>query len=71
MIEHKLNKMLKVYINSPLQKYCPTQQIHPNYHLSVASVDSSITESTYIFLETLNKRINEFMENTSKTKITY
>ena len=56
--------------NSPLQKYCPTQQIHPNYHLSVASVDSSITESTYIFPKTLNKRIHIFVENTSKTKIT-
>ena len=39
-------------------KYCPLQQIQPNYYLSVASVDSSTTESTYIFPETLNKCIN-------------
>ena len=56
--------------NSPIQKYCPTQQIQPNYHLSVVSVDSSTTELTCIFPETLNKRINACVKNTSKTKIT-
>ena len=45
-----------------------TTKIQPNYYLSVASVDSNTTESTCIFLETLNKRINACVENTSKTK---
>ena len=62
--------MLKVYKNNPLQNYFPTQQIQPNYHLSVVSVDSSTTELTCIFPETLNKRINACVKNTSKTKIT-
>ena len=52
--------------NGPIQKDFPTQQIQPNYHLSVASVNSSTTESTYIFPETLNKHINACVENTSK-----
>ena len=55
--------------NNPLQKYRPTQKIKPNYYLSVASVDSNTTKSTCIFPETLNKRINACVENTSKTKI--
>ena len=66
-IKQNAQSLLK---NSPLQKYCPTQQIQPNYHLSITSVDSSTTESTCIFSETLNKCINTYMENTSKTKIT-
>ena len=56
--------------NNPLQKYSPTQKIQPNYYLSVTSVDSSTTESTYIFPKILNKRINTCVKNTSKTKIT-
>ena len=44
---HHQHKMLKV-TNSP-------NTIQPNYYLSVASVDSNTTESTCIFLETLNK----------------
>ena len=43
--------------------------IQPNYYPSVASVDSSTTESICIFPEILNKRINTCVENTSKTKI--
>ena len=54
--------MLKV-TNSP-------NIVQPNYYLSVASVDNSTTKSTCIFPETLNKRINACVENTSKTKIT-
>ena len=53
--------------NNALQRYSPTQQIQPNYHPSVASVDGSTTESTCIFPKTLNKRINACVENTSKT----
>ena len=44
---HHKHEMLKV-TNSP-------NTIQPNYYLSVASVDSSTTESTCIFPETLNK----------------
>ena len=33
-------------------------KFNPNYYSSVASVDSSSIESTYIFLETLNKMHN-------------
>ena len=43
----------------------------PNYYPSVASVDSSMTESTCIFPKILNKHINACVENTSKTKINY
>ena len=43
--------------------------IQPNDYPSVASVDSSITELTCIFPKILNKRINAYVENTSKTKI--
>ena len=42
--------------------------IQPNYYPSVASVDSSTTKWTYIFLEILNKCINACVENISKTK---
>ena len=42
----------------------------PNYYPSVASVDSSTTESTGIFPETLNKRINACVENKQKNKKT-
>ena len=44
---HHNHEMLKV-TNS-------LNTIQPNYYLSVASVDSSTTESTCIFPETLNK----------------
>ena len=53
---------------SKLQKAHKT--IQPKYYLSVASVDSSMTESTCIFPETLNKHINACVENTSKQKQT-
>ena len=70
-INTKLNKIAQsLHKNSPIQKHSPTQQIQPNYYLSVASVDSNTTKSTYIFPETLNKRKNACVENTSKTKIT-
>ena len=71
MTKHKLNKMLKVYIKTAqYKKNGLTQQIQPNYYLSVASVDSNTIESTCIFPETLNKCINTCAKNTSKTKIT-
>ena len=47
---HHKHEMLKV-------TYSP-KIIQPNYYLSVTSVDSSMIESTNIFPETLNKRIN-------------
>ena len=53
----------------PITITFPTKQIQSNYYLSVASVDSSTTESTCIFPKTLNKRINACVENTSKQKI--
>ena len=59
---HHKHEMLKV-TNSP-------KTIQPNYYLFVTSVDNSMTEPTYIFPETLNKRINACVKNTSKTKIT-
>ena len=43
--------------------------IQPNYYPLVASVDSSMTESTCIFPKILNKCINVCVENTSKIKI--
>ena len=67
MTKHKLKQSAQSYKNSPLQYHCPSQQIQPNYYLSVASVDSSKIESTCIFPETLNKGINTCVENTSKT----
>ena len=45
------------------------KKIQPNYYPLVASVDSSMTESTCIFPEILNKHINACVENTSKTKV--
>ena len=66
-IRDKTHKKTKC---SKLQKQPNQKTIQPNYYLSVVSVDSSITESTCIFPETLNKRINACVENTSKTKIT-
>ena len=64
--------MLKVIRKTTLYKqYSPLpKKIQPNYYPSVASVDSSMTESTCIFPEILNKHINACVENTSKTKIT-
>ena len=59
---HHKHEMLKV-TNSP-------NTIQSNYYLSVASVDSSTTESTSIFPETLNKRINVCVENKQKNKKT-
>ena len=60
MTKHKLNKWLKVTKQQPNIKLCPKnkKQIQSNYYLSVASVDSNMTESTCIFPETLNKCIN-------------
>ena len=56
--------------NSHLQIIKPiTKKNQPNYYPSVASVDSSTTELTCIFLETLNKCINACVQNTSKIKI--
>ena len=65
--------MLKVYIKTAHYKSIAQpkkKKKQPNYYLSVVSVDSSMTESTCIFPETLNKRINACVKNTSKTKIT-
>ena len=42
-------------MESPLQKNAHYNKSNPNYYPSVASVDSSSIESTYIFPETLNK----------------
>ena len=62
--------MLKVTRKTTLSKTIKLiQKIQPNYYPSVASVDSSTTESTCIFPEILNKHINACVENTSKTKI--
>ena len=58
----KLQKQL-ITIKLPNQK-----TIQPNYYLLVVSVDSSTTELTCIFPETLNKCINACVENTSKKK---
>ena len=61
--------MLKVTRKTTLSKTIKLiQKIQPNYYPSVASVDSSMAESTCIFHETLNKRINACMENASKQK---
>ena len=69
MTKHKHNAQ-SYKENKPLQTIKPiTKKIQPNYYPSVASVDSSMTESTCIFLEILNKHINVYVENTSKTKI--
>ena len=72
MTKHKLNKIAQsLHKNSPIQKDSLTQKkIQPNYYLSIASVDNSTAKSTCIFPETLNKRINACVKNTSKTKIT-
>ena len=35
----------------PITKIAQQKTIQPNYYLSVASVDNSTTESTYIFLK--------------------
>ena len=59
---HHKHEMLKV-INSP-------NTIQPNHYLSVASIDSSMTESTCIFPETLNKRINAYVERKQKNRKT-
>ena len=60
----------KLQGNSLLQTIKPiTKNIQPNYYPSVVSVDSNTTESTCIFPKILNKHINAYMENTSKTKI--
>ena len=57
---HHKHEMLKV-TNS-------LNTIQPNYYLSVASIDSSMTESTCIFPKTLNKMHNRMCgNNTSKT----
>ena len=50
-------KMLKVYKEKPITQIMPiiTNPTQPNYYLSVASVDSSMTESTYIFPEILKQ----------------
>ena len=56
---HHKHEMLKVTNSLKI--------IQPNYYLSVASVDSSMTESTCIFPETLNKRINACVTEKQKT----
>ena len=42
-------------MESPLQKNAHYNKSNPNYYPSVASLDSSSIELTYIFPETLNK----------------
>ena len=71
MTKHKLNKIAQsLHKNSPIQKDSLTQKkIQPNYYLSVASVENSMIESTCIFPEILNKRINACVENTNKQKL--
>ena len=60
--------MLKVTKTTHYNKIAQPKTIQPNYYLSVASVDSSMTESTCIFLKHFNKHINACVENTSKKK---
>ena len=55
---HHNHEMLKV-TNSP-------NTIQPNYYLLVASVDSSMTKSTYIFPETLNKTHKHMCEKSTE-----
>ena len=59
---HHKHEMFKV-TNSP-------NRIQPYYYLSVASVDSNMTESTCLFPETLNKMHKRMCgkKNTSKEK---
>ena len=52
----KHNLKLKVYKEKAIYKHnAHYNKFNPNYYPSVASVDSSSIESTYIFPETLNK----------------
>ena len=60
--------MLKVTKTANYNIIVQPKTIQSNYYISVASVDSSTTESTYIFLYHFNKHINACVENTSKTK---
>ena len=55
---HHKHEMLKV-TNSP-------NTIQPNYYLSFASVDSSTTELTCIFPETLNKTHKHMCEKSTE-----
>ena len=64
MTKHKHNTKLQGKQPFPNNKAHSKNQ--PNYYPLVASVDSSTTESTCIFPETLNKCINACVENTSK-----
>ena len=51
----KHNLKLKVYKEKALCKqHAHYNKFNPNYYPSIASVDSSLIESTYIFPETLN-----------------
>ena len=62
--------MLKVYIKTAHYKNIAQHKksnLTTNYYLSVASVDSNTTESTCIFPETLNKRINACVTEKTKT----
>ena len=61
--------MLKVTKTAHYNIIAQPKTIQPKYYLSVASVDSNMTESTCIFPVVLNKHINACVENTSKTKI--
>ena len=65
--KHKLKQNAQSYIKTAHYKnIAQHKKLQSNYYLSVASVDSSTTKSTCIFPETLNKRINACVENTSK-----
>ena len=54
MTEHNLNSS-KVTNKNPLQNNAHKHKFDPNYYPSVARVDSSLIESTCIFLETLKQ----------------
>ena len=62
--------MLKVTKTTHYNKIAQPKTIQPNYYLSVASVDSSMTESTCIFPETLSKRINACVTEKQNSKST-
>ena len=60
--------MVKVIKTAHYNKIAQPKTIQSNPYLSIASVDSSTTESTCIFLKHFNKHINACVENTSKAK---
>ena len=60
--------MLEFTKTAHYNKIPQPKTILPNYYLLVASVDSSMTKSTCIFLKHFSKHINACVENTNKTE---